>query len=184
MVFLDPFKDLLLDYTSCCRHEGLPASQNILDNYQHKALVPQGAWYVLYPQLDSELKAAAFWGQQDIFKSALFSGSDPCWEKRSTRGCREETASLPHGWPFYLVSTDHCRNTAEDRAKLAWILVVVGWLSSLGWKVLLSLNHPPSHQPIQDTTIKVWYYLKFAILCFATQMFSAYRIQISCEEMW
>lgn len=43
MVFLDPFKDLLLDYTSCCRHEGLPASQNILDNYQHKALVPQGA---------------------------------------------------------------------------------------------------------------------------------------------
>lgn len=26
---LDPFKDLLLGYNSCCRHEGLPASQNI-----------------------------------------------------------------------------------------------------------------------------------------------------------
>lgn len=41
MLFLDPFKDLLFDYNSCHRQEGLPASQNILDNYQHKALVPQ-----------------------------------------------------------------------------------------------------------------------------------------------
>lgn len=42
-VFLDPFKDLLLGYNSCCRHEGLPASQNIRANYQYKALVPQRA---------------------------------------------------------------------------------------------------------------------------------------------
>lgn len=43
MVFLDPFKDLLLGYNSCCKHEGLPASQNIRANYQYKALVPQRA---------------------------------------------------------------------------------------------------------------------------------------------
>lgn len=85
MVFLDPFKDLLLGYNSCCRHEGLPAPQNIRANYQYKALGPQRVGYVLYSWLNSELKAAAFWGQQDILASALFNIGSMLREEKHQR---------------------------------------------------------------------------------------------------
>lgn len=63
--------------------------------------------------------------------------------REAPEAAREETASLPHGWPFYLVSTDHCRNTAGDRAKLALIIMTVSWLSSFVSlkKFCRSLNH-------------------------------------------
>lgn len=86
----------------------------------------------------------------------------------------------PSTWsPQTTVGTQ--RRTGQSLHESSWLSA--GFLLWAG-KFYYHLTTPPSHQPIQDTTIKVWYYLKFAILCFATQMFSAYRIQISCEEMW
>lgn len=63
--------------------------------------------------------------------------------REAPEAAREETASLPHGWPFYLVSTDQGRNTAGDRAKLALIIMTVSWLSSFVSleKFCRSLNH-------------------------------------------
>lgn len=172
MLFLDPFKDLLFDYNSCHRQEGLPASQNILDNYQHKALVPQWAWSVLYSWLDSELKGAAFWGQQNILASALFSiGS--MLRREAPEAAREETASWPPVWPFYLVSTDHCR-TQLRTGQSSLLVTTVSWRSFVCWKSsVYHLTHQHPHHishfktPVLRHAI-TWSLQSFALLheCF------------------
>lgn len=55
--------------------------------------------YPLDSWLNSELRAAAFWGQQDIFTICSLQYRIRIEKREAPDAAREGTASSPHGWP-------------------------------------------------------------------------------------
>lgn len=152
-------------------------SQNILDDYSHKNLVPQWASYVLYElgsiknQNSSILVAPRHFtiGSIQILVGSILR------EEKHQRLLGKDQLHLHVGGLSLSFHKPLC--CSNNHACQYGFLLLPSWKSSFSSSLLVTLA-------FQDTSIKIQYYLKFSFLRFATWTFLVYRIHISYDEKW